>query len=97
MGFNFRRHQPVPRLVDELHRIRHIVGADGEVADGVEDAKHGDLDRIVCEGIDCESGGMETVMFKWDHKILSEVPFLVELVIYGEPGWVQNAAHVKSK
>ena len=60
---------------------------------------HGDLDRIVCKGIDCESRGMETVAFEWDHKILSGVPFttIVELVFCGEPGWVQNAAHTKSK
>ena len=75
------------------------MGADDIVAEGIDDAKHGDLDRIVCEGIDCENGGMETVMFKCDHKILGGVPLAtpVELVFYSELGWVYNAAHVKGE
>ena len=42
---------------------------------------------------------METVVFKWDHKILGGVPLatLVELVFYGKPGWVYNAANIKGE
>jgi len=74
--------------VSELGRVRRIVGADEKVAEDVSNAKHDDFDGIIRNGVDRKCGGMETVVFEWDHKILSGVPFamLVESVIHGEPG-----------
>lgn len=55
-----------------------------KVAEDVEDAKCGDADRVVRDGVDGESEGIETVMLEWNHEIFSGVPFtvFVESVLY---------------
>jgi len=75
------------------------VRTNDEVTEGVSDTKHGDVNRVVCDGIDGESEGVETVVLEWDQKIFSGVPFgiFVELVLHGEPGRVPNAAHMKGE
>ena len=64
-----------------------MVRTDDEVTEGANDAKRSDVNRVVCDGIDGENKGVESVMFKWDNKVFSGVPFgiFVELVLHGEP------------
>ena len=72
---------------------------DNEISEGVEDAKHCDVNRGICGGIDGKSEGMEIIAFEWDHKIFSGAPFVtfVELVFRGEPGRVPNPANAGRK
>ena len=74
--------------MSELCRVRRVVGANDKVTEGVSNAKHDDFDGIIRNGVDRKCGGMETVVFEWDHKILGGVPLamLIELVIHGELG-----------
>jgi len=99
MGLDFHRHNPSSKLVSELGRVRCVMGTNDEVTTGANDTKRGDVNRVVCGGIDGESKGVESVMLEWNHEIFSGVPLgvFVELVLRGEPGWVPNTAHVKGK
>jgi len=85
--------------VSELGCVRHVVRTNDEVTEGANDAKHGDVNRVVCDGIDGESEGVETVVLEWGHQIFSGVPFgiFVELVLHSKPGRAPNAAHVKGE
>ena len=92
-------HQPITGLVGEVPRDRRVVRANNKSDGGVEDAEHGDTNQTVCGRINGKSDGMEAVVFKWDHEVLSGVPFakFAELVFHGEPGWIQNAGHMKDE
>ena len=70
-----------------------------EVPEDVKNAKHGNVNQVVCGRVCGESDNTEAVMIKWDHKIASGVPFamFVELVFRCEPERVSNAAHVKGR
>ena len=75
------------------------MGTNDKVADGIKDAKHDNMDRLVRGGIDGESKGVEAVVLERDHEISSGVPFtiFVEAMLYGEPWWVPDAVRVKRK
>ena len=48
-----------------------------EVMEDVEDAKLGDMNQAICDGIYGESEGVETVVLKRNQEIFSRVPFSV--------------------
>jgi len=71
------------------------VRANDKVAEDAKDAKHGNVNRVVCGGVYGEGEGVETVVLKWDHDIFSGIPLdvFIESVFHSEPWWVPDAAH----
>jgi len=70
-----------------------------EVPEDAKDAKRGNVNRVVCGGVDGESDSTEAVVFEWVHKIFNWIPLIasVELVFRREPGRVPSTARVKDR
>ena len=79
--------------------FRSIVRTNDEVMEDVEDAKLGNMNRAIRDGIYGESEGVETVALKRNQEIFSGVPFpaFVDSMLGDEPGWVPQTVHVKHK
>jgi len=75
------------------------VRVDEKVTEGPENAKYGNGNGVIRDGVYGEDEGVEIVALKWDHWIFGRVPFaiLVESVLYDEFGWVPNATDTKRK
>ena len=75
------------------------MGTDDQVVKGAKDIKLSGGNRVIRDRIDDESRGMETAVFKWDHKIFCRVPstMFIESVFHREPGRVSNTEHIKGK
>ena len=70
-----------------------------KVAEGVEDVKRDDMNRVIRGGVDGESDSVEAVVLKWNHEIFGGVPFatFIEFVFRDERRWVPDAVCAKYK